>query len=212
MNLSDVPDGTGTYPFDGQADTLSCMALVAHLGDNAGVASGLGDFSCLPNAVCEWFFAKDVLFVVDGPDRRRCMVVVWCTYQDRIDILFFVEHSAKIHILGAGPVILCPVIICIVFLDDFQGGHRPTSSSCQRDSVFSATSQTAITCTLEYSRSCFISTVPCPPAPITATLSFSEGALNPVPPRTYRGRTVKPAVAAVEARKLRREIFGGVDG
>ena len=47
---------------------------------------------------------------------------------------------------------------------------------------------------------------PRPPAPINATFTLSLGAVNPGPPRTWRGTMVAAVAAADVLRNLRREL------
>ena len=73
------------------------MALVAHLGDYAGLFGNAGHLAGFVDRVRHRFFAIDVLAHLHRPDRSRCVYMVGRSDGDGVDVLrFLVEHPAKI--------------------------------------------------------------------------------------------------------------------
>ena len=92
------PDDAGADQFDGPADRLARMRLVAHLRLHFVVRRGMGHHASFVNRMRQRFLAVHVLAQRHGHYGRGGMRVVRSADGDRVDALFPFQHHAEIGV------------------------------------------------------------------------------------------------------------------
>ena len=128
MEFFDLADGAGADDFDGTARAFHGMALLAHLGNNAGFFGFLLHPVHLVDGVGEGFFAVDVESVLHSGDGSNGVRVIRGTDDDGVEVFgLFVEHGSKVTVAGGFWVFAvgagCAGVVDVSESDDVFGGE-----------------------------------------------------------------------------------------
>ena len=127
---SDVADRAGPDALHQPPVAFAAMSLVAHLRGDLVLLGGLGQLAAFGDVVGQRLLREGGQAALDGPDRRRGMMVVRRGDQHHVEFLVqLVEHLAIVVIdLGFG---LVAVAIAVLFqgagdgvVVDFDDGHE----------------------------------------------------------------------------------------
>ena len=93
----DRTNGSGLNALDHTAIIVAGMDLGSHLGNQLILSSQITEHAGLMHCMGEGFFAVHMLAKAHRHGSGRCMRMVRCAYQHRIDFLgFLLEHDAEV--------------------------------------------------------------------------------------------------------------------
>lgn len=128
MEFFDLADGAGADDFDGAARAFHGMALLAHLGNNAGFFGFLLHPVHLVDGVGEGFFAVDVEAVLHSGDGGSGVGVIRGADDDGVEVFgLFFEHGSEVTVAGGVWVFAvgagCAGVVDVSESDDVFGGE-----------------------------------------------------------------------------------------
>ena len=128
VEFFDLADGAGTDDFYSAAGAFHGVALLAHLGDNAGFFSFLLHPVHLVDRVGKGFFAVNMESVLHSGDGGNSVGMIRGADDDGVEVFgLLVEHGSKVAVAGGVRVfaigIGCAGVVDVSESDDVFGGE-----------------------------------------------------------------------------------------